>query len=49
MTSPILSGEARIIGTNRADGPTAELLLFNYFYGRALWHGSTRTIEMVCR
>jgi hypothetical protein len=47
--SPILSGEARIIGTNRADGPTAELILFHYFHGRASWHGSTRTIEMVRR
>jgi hypothetical protein len=33
--------------TDRADGPTTELLLFHYFHGRAPWHGSTRTIEMV--
>ncbi|KAJ6849669.1 cytochrome c biogenesis Fc [Iris pallida] len=33
--------------TDRADGPTTELLLFHYFHGRASWHGSTRTIEMV--
>lgn len=33
---------------NRTDnGPTTELLLFHYFHGRASWHGSTRTIEMV--
>lgn len=32
---------------DRADGPTTELLLFHYFHGRASWHGSTRTIEMV--
>jgi len=42
----IFSGEAQI-EPDRADGPTTELLLFHYFHGRASWHGSTRTIEMV--